>query len=115
MIHEFALQVFPQITEELFYKPGLCIQKGVMTKMKSKKESQKRKINKQNKKEKNKGITLIGLIVTIIILLILAAVSLTAVAGQNRISFKSIKNKEQACSSTKRRRSANGIIRSINR
>lgn len=43
----------------------------------------------------NKGITLVALVVTIIVLLILAAVSISAVMGENGIVTKASKSKEQ--------------------
>lgn len=46
-------------------------------------------------KNNQKGITLIALVVTIIVLLILAAVSISAVVGENGIATKAKKSKEE--------------------
>lgn len=49
-----------------------------------------------NKIVKNKGITLIALVITIIVLLILAAVSVTALTGENGIITKAIQSREKS-------------------
>ena len=45
--------------------------------------------------EKNRGITLIALVITIIVLLILAAITITALIGDNGILSKANKSKEE--------------------
>lgn len=49
-----------------------------------------------NKIGRNNGITLIALVITIIVLLILAAVSVTALTGENGIITKAIESKEKS-------------------